>query len=150
VFSRPMSMGTRAHQMGLYVVLEAPLLMLSDSPTEYAKEKECLEFMAGVPTTFDQTVALDGKMGQYAMLARQKGRNWYLGAISNWEAREVLVNCSFLGAGSYQATVFSDGPNADRTGNDYQKTTVPVTASTVLRYKLAPGGGLAIKFTADN
>jgi alpha-glucosidase len=150
VFSRPMSMGTRAHQMGLYVVLEAPLLMLSDSPTEYAKEKECLEFMAGVPTTFDQTAALDGKMGQYAMLARQKGRNWYLGAISNWEAREVLVNCSFLGAGSYQATVFSDGPNADRTGNDYQKTTVPVTASTVLRYKLAPGGGLAIKFTADN
>jgi alpha-glucosidase len=143
--SRPMSQGTRCHQLGLYVILEAPLLMLSDSPTEYLKEKECFAFISSVPTAYDQTRALDGKVGEYAVIGRKKGNNWYVGGVSNWEGKEIEVDFSFLGDGVYKASIFTDGMNADKTGNDYQKSIRSVTKTTKMKVKMVQGGGFAMK-----
>jgi alpha-glucosidase len=141
----PMSQGTRCQQLAMYVVFEAPLQMLSDNPTTYMKEQECTDFITRVPTTFDETVPLDGKVGEYVALARRKGDTWYVGTMSNWDARDLTLDCSFLGAGSYQATVFRDGVNADRDGTDYGKEVMTVSSASRLNIHLAPGGGWAAR-----
>jgi alpha-glucosidase len=145
IFSRPMSQGTRCHQLGLYIVLEAPLLMLSDSPTEYLKERESLDFIASVPTTYEQTVALDGKVGEYAIIARKQNEVWYVGGIANWEGKEISLNFNFLDEGVYKAVIFTDGINADRVGEDYQKNIRSVTKTTQMKIKMAKGGGFAVR-----
>ncbi len=139
--SAPMSEGTRCHQLAMYVVYEAPFSMLADNPTSYLREPESVGFIAGVPTFFDQTVSLDGQVGQYVTIARRKGKEWYVGAMSNWEPRDITIDCSFLGAGSYEAEIFRDGINADRDATDYKKEKKTVTAGDRLTVHLAPGGG---------
>ena len=67
-----MSKGTRVHQMAMYVVFEVPLQMLSDNPTIYMKEQECTDFITKIPTTFDETVPLDGKVAEYVSLPAEK------------------------------------------------------------------------------
>jgi len=141
----PMSQGTRCAQLAMYVVFNAPLQMLSDNPTTYMKEQECTDFITKVPTTFDETVPLDGKVGEYVAVARRKGDSWYVGAISNWDARSVTLDLSFLGAGTYQATVFKDGINADRDATDYKKDVVKISSTDKLTIQLAPGGGWAAR-----
>ncbi len=141
----PMSQGTRCQQLSMYVVFEAPLQMLSDNPTTYMKEQECTDFITRVPTTFDETVPLDGKVGEYVALARRKGDTWYVGAVSNWDARDLTLDFSFLGAGTYHATVFQDGINADRDGTDYRKEVITVSSANTLNIHLAPGGGWAAR-----
>jgi alpha-glucosidase len=139
--SMPMSQGTRCHQMAMYTVFEAPLGMLSDNPTAYQKEQECTDFIAKVPTVFDETVALDGKVGEYVALARRKGDTWYVGAMTNWNARDLTIDFSFLGDGSYEAEVFQDGVNADRDATDYKREVLTVTKNTKQTVLFAPGGG---------
>ncbi|HEY6955640.1 MAG TPA: glycoside hydrolase family 97 catalytic domain-containing protein, partial [Flavisolibacter sp.] len=139
--SMPMSQGTRCHQMAMYTVFEAPLGMLSDNPTAYQKEQECTNFIAKVPTVFDETVALDGKVGEYVALARRKEDTWYLGAMTNWNTRDLTIDFSFLGDGSYEAEVFQDGVNADRDATDYKREVLTVTKNTKQTVLLAPGGG---------
>jgi alpha-glucosidase len=107
------------------------------------KEQECTDFITKVPTTFDETVPMDGKVGEYVALARKKRDTWYVGAMTNWNAREVTLDFSFLGDGAYEAVVFKDGINADRDATDYTKETIKISASTKLSVKLAPGGGWA-------
>jgi alpha-glucosidase len=143
--ANPMSQGTRCQQLAMYVVFEAPLQMLSDNPTAYMKEQECTDFITNVPTTFEETVPLDGKVGEYVALARRKGDTWYVGAMSNWDARDVTLDFSFLGEGVYQATVFEDGFNADRDGTDYKKEVITISSATKLKIHLAPGGGWAAR-----
>jgi alpha-glucosidase len=141
----PMSQGTRCCQLAMYVIFEAPLQMLSDNPTTYMKEQECTDFITNVPTTFDETVPLDGKVGEYVAVARRKGDSWYVGAISNWDARNVTLDFSFLGAGAYQATIFKDGVNADRDATDYKKDVVRIFSGDKLNIQLSPGGGWAAR-----
>ncbi|HZY24199.1 MAG TPA: glycoside hydrolase family 97 protein [Bacteroidales bacterium] len=143
--SNPMSQGTRCQQLAMYVVFEAPLQMLSDNPTIYMKEQECTDFITSVPTTFDATVPLDGKVGEYVSLARQKGDKWFVGAMTNWTARDLTLDFSFLGNGDYQAIVFKDGINADRDGTDYKKEVIKISGGTKLNIHLAPGGGWAAR-----
>ncbi|MCU0392068.1 MAG: glycoside hydrolase family 97 protein [Thermoflexibacter sp.] len=145
VFSRPMSQGTRCQQLGLYIVLEAPLMMITDSPTEYLKEKECFNFIASLPTIYDYTLPLDGKVGEYAIIARKKDNIWYVGGITNWAGKEITLDFSFLEDGIFKATIFSDGVNADRVGNDYQKSIRAVTKTSKMTIKMAQGGGFAMK-----
>lgn len=147
VYDHPMSMGTRTHQMAMYTLYEAPLQMLSDSPSRYEKEQECTDFIAQVPTTFDETVALSGQMGEYLCLARRKGDVWYLGAMTNWSPRDIEVPLSFLGNGNYTIDLFTDGVNADIEATDYKHTQQDVTADTRLRIHMAPGGGMTAKIT---
>ena len=78
VHTQPMSPGTRAHQLALYMVLYSPLNMLCDSPSNYRREQECTDFISSVPTVWDETVVLDGKMGEYIVTARRKGNEWYI------------------------------------------------------------------------
>ena len=141
----PMSQGTRCAQLAMYVMFVAPLQMLSDNPTTYMKEQECTDFITSVPTTFDETVPLDGKVGEYAALARRRGDAWYVGALTNWEARDLTLDVSFLGDGPYHATIFKDGINADREATDYSKSVIPVSARDKLTIHLAPGGGWAAR-----
>jgi alpha-glucosidase len=129
----------------MYVVFEAPLQMLSDNPTIYIKEQECTDFITKVPTTFDETVALDGKVGEYAALSRRKGDTWYVGAMTNWNSRDLTLDFSFLGKGDYQAVVFKDGINADRDATDYKKEVIKISQSSKLNVHLAPGGGWAAR-----
>ena len=145
VNSNPMSQGTRCHQLAMYVVYEAPLQMLSDNPTIYMKEQECTDFITKVPTTFDETTALDGKVGEYAALARKKGSTWYVGVMSNWDARDVTLDLSFLGKGIYKAVVFKDGMNADREATDYKREVIKISSTDKLSIHLAPGGGWAAR-----
>jgi alpha-glucosidase len=145
VHSAPMSQGTRAHQLALYVLYEAPFNMLADNPTNYMEEPESTAFIAAVPTTFDETRALDGKVGEYAALARRKGDTWYVGTISNWDARDLSIDLSFLPEGNFEALIFKDGMNADREATDYKTEVIKVTAKDQLDFHMAPGGGWAAR-----
>jgi len=137
----PMSQGTRCHQMAMYTVFEAPLQMLADNPTIYTKEQECTSFISKVPTVFNETVALDGQVGAFIAIARRKENNWFVGAMTNWTARETEIHFSFLGEGDYEAEVFKDGVNADKDATDYKKEIIRVNRYTVLTAKMAGGGG---------
>jgi alpha-glucosidase len=143
VFDRPMSLGTRCHQLAMYVVYEGPLQMLADSPSHYLREPEIMEFLGPVPTVWDETRVIDGKIGEYVLVARRRGQDWYLGAMTDWTARELELDLSFLPAGSYQMKSFQDGMNADRFGSDYKKVVAVVNRSTKLKIGLAGGGGWA-------
>ena len=137
----PMSQGTRCNQLAMYVIYEAPLQILADNPTIYMKEQESTDFITSVPQTFDETVALDGKVGEYAAIARKKGDTWFVGAMTNWTPRELTLDFSFLDAGTYQAVIYKDGINADREATDYKKEVIKISSSDKLNIKLAPGGG---------
>jgi len=145
VFDRPMSLGTRCHQLAMYVVYESPLQMLADSPSHYLREPEIMEFLGPVPTVWDQTKVIDGKIGEYVIIARRHGQDWYLGAMTDWTARELEIDFSFLPAGNYQMKAFQDGANADRFGSDYQRVVSVVNRSTKLKISLAGGGGWAAR-----
>ena len=141
----PMSQGTRCHQLAMYVMYEAPFEMLSDNPTTYMREQECLNFMSNVPTTFDETVELDGKVSEYATIARRKGDSWYVGAMSNWNAKDITIDLSFLKDGNYEAEIFQDGINADRDATDYKKEVKQVSSKDKLTVHLSNGGGWVAK-----
>jgi len=143
--SLPMSQGTRCHQLAMYVVFEAPLQMLADNPTAYKKEQECTDFIDKVPTVFNETVALDGKVGEYICIARKKDNVWYVGAMSNWNERDIILDMSFLGEGGYEAEIFKDGINADRDATDYKKEIRAVSAKDKLMVHLSSGGGWAAR-----
>jgi alpha-glucosidase len=137
----PMSKGTRCQQLAEYVVFHAPLQMLSDNPTIYMREQECTNFITKVPTTFDETVPLDGKVAEFVALARRKGDTWFVGAMTNWTPRELTIDCSFLPAGNYEAEVFKDGMNADRDATDYKRELIKVKSGDKLKVQLYGGGG---------
>lgn len=146
----PMSQGTRCAQLAMYVIFFAPLQMLSDNPTIYMKEQECTDFITKVPTTFDETVPLDGKVGEYAALARRKGNTWFVGAISDWTPRDLSLDFSFLAKGKYKVVVFQDGINADRDGTDYKKVVRNISSGDKINIHLAPGGGWAARLEKIN
>ncbi len=145
VMSQPMAMGTRCQQLAMYVVYEAPLQMLSDSPSNYLREPETMEFLAAVPTVWDESRVLDAKMSQYVLLARRNGSDWYVGAMTDWTPRDLEIDFSFLPAGNFTLDSYEDGVNADRNASDYKKTTRQVSKTTKFKIHLAPGGGWAAR-----
>jgi len=142
-FTRPMSQGTRCHQLGLYVVFESPLQMLADAASAYYREKECMEFLSAVPSVWDETQPLAGKVGDYVAVARQKGTNWFIGALTDWTPRELEVKLDFLSPGTYTLIEFVDGINADQYAEDYARKESTVRPGDVIKIKMAPGGGYA-------
>ncbi len=143
----PMAKGTRCNQLAEYVVFYAPLQMLSDNPTIYMREKECTDFIIQVPTTWDETVSLDGKVSEYVAVARRKGNDWFVGTMTNWDARDITLDFSFLPAGKYTTEVFKDGVNADRNATDYKKEIITITSGEKITIHLAPGGGWAARIS---
>ena len=143
----PGSQGTRCHQMALFSIFEAPLQMLCDSPTLYMRNQECTDFIAKIPTVWDETVGLDGRVGEYAVIARRKGKDWYLSAITDWSPRKLTIDTSFLGEGTWEADVFADGINADRDATDYIHSKRKVTAGSLLTVDLKQGGGWSARIS---
>jgi len=140
-FTRPASQGTRVHQMSMYVIYESPLQMLSDSPSNYMKEQECTDFIAKVPVVWDDIKVLAAKTGDYLLLARRTGREWYIGGMTDWNARDFELDLSFLPAGEYTMEIFQDGINADRHAQDYKHIKTNVRTEDKMTIHLAPGGG---------
>jgi len=142
VNTEPMSQGTRCHQLAEYIVFDAPLTMLCDSPTNYRREEECTRFIASVPTVWDETIALAGKMAEYVAIARRSGSTWYVGVLGNWDERDLEIDLSHLGVGTKQGDAFLDGINAQRAARDYRHEKVSVNGTW--KVHLAPGGGAVL------
>jgi alpha-glucosidase len=143
IFNQPMSQGTRCHQLAMYVVYESPLQMLCDCPSNYMKEPEVMEFLSAVPTVWDETRAVNARVGEYLTVARKKGDDWFIGSMTDWTPRDFEIQLGFLGEGQFEFTTYSDGVNADRYASDYRKEKKTVSESDVLKIHLAPGGGWA-------
>ncbi len=137
--------GTRCRQLALYVIFESPFNMLCDSPSNYMREPESTSFIAGIPTVWDESKVLDGKMGEYIVTARRDGDVWYVGGITDWNTREMTIDLSFLPDGDYQVEEFRDGVNAHRKGTDYRREEKGLPADKKLKVKMYPGGGYVAK-----
>lgn len=140
----PMSVGTRAHQVAMYVVYDGALQMLADSPTAYDREPACSDFMAAIPTVFNETRVLDGIVGEYVVIARRAGSTWYVGALTDSAPRTLMLDTSFLAPGAaYEATVLSDGVNAPKHPADHRIVTRSIATGSPIEIDMAPGGGWA-------
>lgn len=140
--NNPMSMGTRVHQMAMYIIYEAPLQMLADTPTRYKQNQECTSFIAAVPTVWDETRPLAGEMGEYVAIARRSGNRWFIAAMNDWSPRTLTLKLDFLTAPA-TLDAFADGINADREATDYAHSRRTVQPGEELTITLAPGGGWA-------
>ena len=149
VYNNPMTMGTRCHQLAHYIVHESPLTMLADNPTAYEREPECTEFIASLPTVFEEMKVLQGELGKYIVTARRQGNDWYVAGETNWDARDITLTSEFLPEGTYEITLFFDGKNADKAATDYQvfRQTFTLTHAPQehITIHLASGGGFAAK-----
>ncbi|GAA0552478.1 glycoside hydrolase family 97 protein [Chitinophaga japonensis] len=141
VWSEPMSQGTRCHQAAMMAVYESPLQMLCDNPSNYLEEPEYTGFISRIPTTWDTTVALHGKAGRYVAVARRKGDTWYIGAMTNWDARNLELDLSFLNGKSYRLEAVEDGINADQHAADYRFREEKVTPNDHITIQMSKGGG---------
>ncbi|MBQ7268572.1 MAG: glycoside hydrolase family 97 catalytic domain-containing protein [Bacteroidales bacterium] len=137
----PMSQGTRCRQLAQYVVFDAPLQMLCDSPSRYEADPACAEFLYRVPTVWDETRVLDAKVGEYIVTARRKGSVWYIGAMTDWSEREFTIDLAALCGGPASVEAWEDGPDASDNAQSWRKKTCSGASS--LTVHLAPGGGWA-------
>ena len=145
VWTEPMSQGTRCRQLAEYVIFESPFNMLCDSPSNYRDEDECAKYITEIPTVWDETIALDGEVGEYVIIARRSGDRWYVGGITNWEDREIEIDLSSLNLKHNQATEFRDGVNANKIAEDYSKNIITIDNNTYM-VKMSKGGGFVLIF----
>ena len=144
-YQNPVSMGTRCHQLACYVVHDSPFTMLCDAPTNYEREQACVDIITSIPDTFDETRILQGYISSYIISARRNGSDWYIGGQTNWDEREVDLSFDFLRPGTtYQATIVTDGINANHHAEDYHIEYLTLTANSQLKLKMASGGGFVI------
>jgi len=136
--------GSRCSEMAMFVIYNEPLKMLCDAPSVYEREPEITGFISKIPTVWDDTKVLEAKFGEYIVEARQTGKNWYVAGMNGEKTREVNLDFSFLGEGSFTAQILKDGPNAERVGTDYLFETVQVTKDSKLTLKMVNGGGFVI------
>jgi len=142
----PMSQGTRCHQLAMFVVYDNPMQIFAGNPSQAWLEPKFTELLGSLPSTWDETSILDGKVGEYIVTARQHGSNWYIGGMSNWSPREIELKFDFLDDNaSYTATICKDGVNADRYPADYLISETIIKKGNVLKLKLAPGGGFLVR-----
>lgn len=140
------SIGTRAYQLALFVLFESGLQMLADNPTLYYRNQDCTDFITQVPVLWDETIALDAKVGEYAIVAKRKGDKWYIGGMTNNQEKERNFNVSldFLNSGkSYKMTSFEDGINSGRQAMDYRRKETPVKNGDSIQIKMVRNGGFA-------
>ena len=148
---KPMVLGTRCHQLAEYVLFFGPTQMICDSPSNYKNEQESLNLISDIPTVWDQSVPVVGKVGEYLIMAREKNEVWFVGGMSNWTSREVSFKTDFLQKDiNYKATIFKDGINADRFATDYKIEEMKVTNQSDIRLHIAQGGGFVVKIEKVN
>ena len=141
--ARPMVLGTRAHQLALYVVFESHLQMVSDFPERYKGEKD-FEFIRDVPASWDETRFLSGRPMESIAVARRRGDEWFVGCLTNWDKRDVRLSFDFLGEGTYVAEIYADAADADVHPKRTEIHREDVDRATKRELHLAPGGGAAI------
>jgi len=137
----PMGIGTRAHALALFVILNSPMTMLPDAPSDYKREQECTDFIAKIPVEWDETKLLQGKIEKYTVMARRRGTDWFIGAITNWDPRVIELKTDFMKPGKYKLEAIQDGINAGTRAEDYKKVVAEFIAGDVLKLNLASGGG---------
>jgi alpha-glucosidase len=146
-YQNPVSMGTRCHQLACYVLHDSPFTMLCDAPTNYEREQECTDLITSIPDTFDETRVLQGQIGSYIVTARRKDNDWYVGGQANWDGKGIELSLDFLNPSeTYEATIVSDGVNANHNAEDYDIQVKYVKASDKLNIRMASGGGFLIIF----
>ena len=150
IFNRPMTQGTRSQQAALYVILEAPLQMLADAPTLYEAEPEFTSLISKVPTVWDETIPLDGKVGEYVIIARRKDKDWFIGGITNWDSRSMDIDLSFLPEGEHVGNIIKDGLNANQVAEDYILEERTLTNTDKLNIELTNGSGIFIHLVTKN
>lgn len=142
----PLSQGTRCHELAMFVIYDQYFAMLADSPSEYRKYPDILHFLSKVPVSFDQTIVLDAKVGEYALMAKQKGEEWYIGGMTNWTARKLTVDYSFLPSGKeFIAEIYRDGFDANLYADKYLYEKQIVDHNSKQPIQLAAGGGFVIR-----
>jgi alpha-glucosidase len=141
----PMVMGTRAHQLAMYAIYQAAIQMVADWPKAYEGDPS-FEFVKAAPATWDETRVLNGRPGEFVTIARRHGEEWFLGSITNWNARELDLPLSFLGSGDFTAEIYADAPDADVHSKNVLIETKTVKSDSHLTAKLAPAGGYAVRF----
>jgi alpha-glucosidase len=144
-YTHPLVLGTRCHMLAMYIVLESYLPMVCDNPAAYEGQAG-FDFIKHIPGTWDETRVPVAIPGQWAAIARRNTTTWFLGAINNGTARETTLSLSFLPPGRYEATIYSDAPDATLHPNNLTTETRIVQASDSLTATLAAGGGLAVRF----
>lgn len=144
---RPMSQGTRIHQMAMFVVYESPYAKMGGNPSDYLKEPEYTQFIVDIPTVWDETKILEGKVSDYIITMRKaENGDFYVAGMTDWSLRKFTIDCSFLGEGEYTAVIYQDGINADRYASDYKRIEMRVNKSTIMNIEMAPGGGWVGRF----
>lgn len=144
-----MSMGTRLHQAAMFIVYESPIQLFSGNPSQGLLEPEFMELIGSIPTTWDTTIILDAKLGDYIVTARKKDKEWFIGAMTDWIARDIEIDLSFLKGSALEAIVCEDGVNADRYPSDYVLKKMKLSSSQRLKIKMAPGGGYVARITEE-
>lgn len=142
-----MSQGTRCHQLAMFVVYESPISIFSGNPSQALMEPAFMQLLGDIPTTWNETIILKAKVADYIVTARRKDTEWYIGGMTDWTAREMDINFSFLKDGNYEATICADGINADSYASDYKMEKITVNKSTSLKLRMAQGGGFVIKLS---
>jgi alpha-glucosidase len=141
----PVAMGTVCHQLAMYVVYESPLQMMVDYPNSYRK-KPGLSFLRSVPATWDSTVVIDGSVGDYIIIARRSGQEWFLGAMTDWTPRQIDISLSFLSDTRYTAEIYQDGSGILIDPSSLLEFQVEVDSTRSLIAPMGPGGGFAVRF----
>jgi alpha-glucosidase len=143
-----MSQGTRCHQLAMFVVYDNPMEIFSGNPSQAWLEPKFTRLLANIPTTWDETKIIGGKVGEYIITGRQKDNEWFIGGMSNWTPRDVDIKFDFLDApGNYKATICKDGVNADKYAADYILSDTIIRKNDIMKLHLAAGGGFVIKLT---
>ena len=147
----PSTQGTRCHEMALFVVFDQPLGMFCDSPGEYRKYPDVTKFLSRIPTSFESTVAIDAQLGKFAVMAKKNGKEWFVGGLNGWTARDVKFDLSFLDKGkSYVAEIFKDGPDSEVNARNYTVENVNVSRLSELNFHMASGGGFVVRIYLKN
>lgn len=140
-----MAMGTRMHQAAMFIVYESPIQLFSGNPSQGWLEPDFMELVGSIPTTWDTTIVIDGRLGDYIITARRKGRDWFIGGMTDWTQREITIPLPFLENGKYNTVICEDGINADRYPSDYLLRQGEISNSDSLRISMAPGGGFVMR-----
>lgn len=140
-----MAQGTRCHQAAMFIVYESPIQIFSGNPSQGLLEPAFMELLGSIPTTWDTTIVLDAKLGDYIVTARKKGADWFLGAMTDWTPRNLTIALYFLDEGNYEATICEDGINADRYASDYKIVNRQITNKDSITIPMAPGGGYILR-----
>jgi alpha-glucosidase len=141
----PVTMGTRAHQLAMYVVYQAAFQMVADSPQAY-EGQPAFQFIRDVPATWDETRVLNGRPGEFVTIARRQGRDWFLGSMTNWSPRQLDLALDFLDKGDYRATLYADAADSEQHPTNVRIETHMVNRASHLQASLTAGGGYAVRF----